>query len=277
MPARLDPVSTLLSRVLLQLATALAAGLLVTGAQAQTSVKFCYDPYPPYTFGQTGAAPTGGSALRLLEEIFAGIKGVEASVILLPWKRCQQMARLGQVDGILPLIKDAEREQYLAFSDSVWEQRSVFWYKRAKHPQGIAWRSFEDIAGLPLGMLLGSFISAEMEAAFSARGTLERVGAPDNLFRMLLAERLDLVALDEGVGNYVIHKNGWDQQLVAATQIINMQEAYLGISKASPALSLLPRLNERIRVLKAQRRFKQIPIETSRAGWIDPTPEKPTP
>jgi polar amino acid transport system substrate-binding protein len=71
---------------------------------AQKTFTFCYDPYPPYTLGKSGT-PTGGLKVQLINAVFNEIDEAQAEVILLPWKQCQNQAKLGNIDGILPLFK----------------------------------------------------------------------------------------------------------------------------------------------------------------------------
>ncbi len=98
---------------------------------ARMNLVFCYDPYPPETIGKDGEYTTRGLKVRLLKAIVNEIDGVEARVMLYPWKRCQEQAKIGALDGIMPLAKNTEREQYLVFTESCWEQASEPFSARA--------------------------------------------------------------------------------------------------------------------------------------------------
>lgn len=228
---------------------------------AEMHLSFCYDPYPPYTI-EKNKKPIGGLKVQLLQAIVNKIDGVDAEVKLCPWKRCQKMAKTGVVDGILPLFKNDEREQYLLFTESCWEQKSVFWYKKSKYPDGISWDTFEDISHLRLGMLRASFLNKEMENAFEAKNGIHRVTQTKQLFDLLLKERVDLVGLDAAVGRYIIHQKGWQKQIAAVIKPIDVKEAYLGISKKSQAASLIGQFNQAIRMLKQNGTVQAI-IESS--------------
>ncbi|MEM1298740.1 MAG: hypothetical protein AAGH68_05615, partial [Pseudomonadota bacterium] len=128
---------------------ALVWGLAVAShAHAETVLKFCYDPYPPYALGDEG--PTDdGLKVRVLDMVVSRIDGVDAEVTLMPWARCQHEAREGNVDGILPLFQNDERREYLSFTNGVFAERSMFWYSREKFPDGIPWGGdFADLAHL---------------------------------------------------------------------------------------------------------------------------------
>ena len=92
---------------------------------AAADLKFCYDPYPPYTLGTSGE-PSGGLKLRVLNEVINRIDGVTASVVLLPWFRCQEAVKSGEIDGILPLFQNEERAEYMAFTDDVFLEQLCF-------------------------------------------------------------------------------------------------------------------------------------------------------
>ena len=88
----------------LQKLTSLVLIFFPLALQAGTELTFCYDPYPPYTLGKEGEAE-GGTKVALLNAVVQRIKGLDAKVEILPWKRCQAMAGSGDVDGILPLFQ----------------------------------------------------------------------------------------------------------------------------------------------------------------------------
>jgi len=224
--------------------------LITPGALAQKDFTFCYDPYPPFTLGQTGK-PTGGSKVELINTVFNEIDGINANVILLPWKQCQLQVKRGNIDGILPLFKNNTRSEYMIFSDSTFRQNSVFWYKKSKYPNGINWSTFEDLSHLKLGMLIGGYIDKDMENTFESGKGIQRGKSVDNLFKLLLKERVDLVAIDESVGYYVRNKNQWNTDIEKLDKEINIKYSYFGLSKKSDVIHILPAINKAIKKLKA--------------------------
>lgn len=223
----------------------LAGGLfLAPHAHAETVLSFCYDPYPPYALGEEG--PTDdGLKVRVLEMVVARIDGVDAEVTLMPWARCQLEARSGNVDGILPLFRNAERAEYLSFTDGVFAERSMFWYSRDKFPDGIAWGGdFTDLAHLQLAMLRGSYVNEEMEQAFAEKRKIERGPDIPALMLMLVHNRADLIATDEFVGHYTVEQNGWQDRIVPLDRPIVGKYSYFGLSKASGADQYLAAFNQ---------------------------------
>lgn len=224
---------------------------------AQDNFTFCYDPYPPFTLGKTGT-PTGGLKVQLINAVFNELDNVNVDVILLPWKQCQKQAELGKVDGILPLFKNEQRATYLEFSDSAFDQVSAFWYNRSRYPDGIEWQDFSDLKTLKLGMLIGGFIDKEMEETFEASTGIHRGKSVENLFQVLIKDRVDLIAIDDGVGRYIVKENGWEDDVAIVKKPIGLKQSYIGLSKKSKVVLLRDPINQALEKLRADGTLKRI-------------------
>lgn len=224
---------------------------LMTGADARAeTLSFCYDPYPPYTFGDEGP-PTGGTKVRLLEAVTERIDGLTTTVELLPWQRCQIMVQSGQIDGILPLFPNEERGQYMVFSEDAFLQESVFWFNPTRFPNGLAWTGdYGSIAELKLGMLRGSVIDADMEAAFSAAGEITRADSVEALFLMLKHKRVDLVAIDYSVGRHHAAAIGEADSFVRLNRPISVRPSNFGLSRQTGAYKYLADFDRAIEELR---------------------------
>jgi len=228
---------------IVSLSAVLALALLSIPAHADTALEFCYDPYPPYTISIEGVL-TGGLKVELLEAVVDRIEGVEATVILLPWKRCQAEAKSGRVDGILPLFKNAEREDYLAFTDAAFNEETRFWYNRDRFPRGLTWdASVDELSSLKLGMLNGGYIDGAMQKAFDEKQGILRAKDVHALMQMLLSDRVDLIATDAAVGNFEVQKMGWVDRIASVEHAITKRTSHFGLSKASGADQYLADFN----------------------------------
>lgn len=214
----------------------LALALLVLPSSGRSeTLQFCYDPYPPYTLGSEGT-PTGGSKVELLEAVIARIDGLSATVTIMPWKRCQADAKAGQMDGILPLFLNEERASYLAFSIGTSVEESVLWHRTDQFPQDYRWNGdFNDISHLRLGMLNGAYIDQGMQDVFENGKGITRARDTSTLMELLIKDRVDLVAMDSAVGNYVISSSGWQNMVRRLEKPIVSRKAHFGLSKASGA------------------------------------------
>lgn len=239
-----------------------ALTIAVSAARAETHLTFCYDPYPPFTFGTEGE-PLGGLHVRLLDAVAEQIDGVTASVVLLPWKRCQAETKAGRFDGILPLLQNPERDQYLLFTRGAFEDWSSFWYSRTAFPNGLDWDGdFNELSHLTLGMLNGSFISEEMEAAFSQRHEILRARDVEGLMQLLLKDRVDLVATDYAVGRFNIIQNGWGERVQSVDRPFSRRKSGFGLSKITGADRFLDQFNRAIQTLAETGRLEEIRLST---------------
>jgi polar amino acid transport system substrate-binding protein len=227
-------------------------------AAADTKLTFCYDPYPPYTFGAEGVAD-GGLKVALLDAVVDQIEGLTAEVILLPWKRCQAQARSGEVDGILPLFESAERESYLAFTDATFLQTSQFFYRQDQFPGGLEWTGeLAEIANLRLGMVSGSILDTTMEEAFSDNNDILRARDADGLLKLLAKKRVDLIAIDTAVGRHTIERGGWRGQFAAVERPISSRTAHFGLAKASGTDRYVDAFNRAIATLAQSGHIEEI-------------------
>ncbi len=246
-------------RVLQHLAeVALIALFVPATVRAETTLTFCYDPYPPYTFGTEGAA-SGGLKVRLLQAVTDRIDGVSANVVLLPWKRCQAQVKAGSIDGILPLFRNAERESYMAFTEGTFQETSRFWYSRSRFPDGLDWQGgLADISHLRLGMLNGSFVDEETEEAFSSKNEILRARDVKSLMRLLLKDRVDLIATDEAVGRFTAAQNGWSEMVDYVDHPVVQRASQFGLSRVTGADQYLAAFNDAIAELSQSGRIDEI-------------------
>ncbi|WP_152618521.1 substrate-binding periplasmic protein [Leisingera sp. ANG-Vp] len=252
---------TVRSRLLKMCQSGLAmAWVLAAPAQAleETVLRFCYDPYPPYTLGD-GGIPSGGLKVQLLEAVTGRIEGVSAVVVLLPWQRCQAQAQTGETDGILPLFKSAARESYLAFTEGTFLQTNSLWYNMRRYPGGLMpGEGYSEVSQLRLGMVNASIIDEEMEAAFERHNPIVRTGDAASLMQMLLFGQLDLIALDDAVGWHQVVRHGWQDRIGRIASPVSSRYSHFGLSKASGADAYLDAFNRAISELRADGSITEI-------------------
>ncbi|MEO0912298.1 MAG: transporter substrate-binding domain-containing protein [Pseudomonadota bacterium] len=213
-----------------------------TSAEAR-NLSFCYDPYPPYTLGEEGR-PSGGSKVRLLEAVIERIDGVTATVELLPWKRCQELVKTGQLDGILPLFPNDERRSYMAFSEPTFLEEYVFFYHGPSFPEGLHWHGrLDEISHLTLGMLTGSYVDAEMERAFTSNGRIQRAASIQSLLMMLRHNRVDLVATDNDVGLFRARELDLSSDIIRMDHAITARASRFGLSLKTGASQYVEAFN----------------------------------
>ena len=212
-------------------------------------LTFCHTEMPPYSVG--GVDGVSGIKVDILQDVVVHIEGVTAKTVLMPWLRCFAAVQDGDVDGVLPLFRNVEREDFLVFTDPVFEQHIRFWYRREAFPDSFEWSGdFNELAHLRLGLLNGGYLSAEMEAAFAGRDVVH-ANKLDSLMLMLARGRIDLFATDTEIGRSLSVRHGVEDQVAAIERPIISQPTQFGLSRASGASTLQADFNEAIRAWQA--------------------------
>jgi polar amino acid transport system substrate-binding protein len=85
--------------------------LLVSSAQAQTPLKFCFEDNPQSPWTMPDGSGLNIELLKRVEEIL----GERFEFIAKPWKRCQEEVRVGVLDGYFGAAVSAERLHYSAY------------------------------------------------------------------------------------------------------------------------------------------------------------------
>ena len=229
-----------LQRTLLSLFTAV---FLLPQAIAEQTVVMTGDQWPPYTFGRDGEDATGGIAVDILDEIFKRIDGYNFSFPLISWKRALREVKNGSKDGIAILQKTPEREKYMLYTDRVFTTYNFVWYLKDRFPEGFSWSTQADLKPYRIGLIRGYTYGPELDSAIE-EGQLKVTAVPsiDQLFNMLSRNRIDLVLADESAG-YVLAQREESEQIIPADKPTSEDIQYLAISRQSPAVALVPKIN----------------------------------
>ncbi len=115
-------------------------------------------------------------------------------------------------------------------------EESGFWYSRDRFPDGFDWDGdYPSLSELSLGMVRGSMIDETMQANWG--DDIVRSRDVQSLFALLYHGRVDLVAINNAVGEYVVQLNGWEGQLASIPQPIATLPAFFGLSRSSGAVA----------------------------------------
>jgi len=219
------------------------ATLISANTHAQSPVRLCEDPWPPYILGEMGGTATGGTVVERLEQIFSAL-GEKLIIELRPWLRCLEMAKRGQFDGIPLLKKTPEREEFLDYSDVLMETRISLWHLPSRFPKGLEWNSIEDLTSYKYALLRGYSAGPEFDAADKeGRLNVGRVNTLDLTIKLLVNKRIDLIPLNKEVAEEYNATKYEGEKLVAVKKPLHSNRLYLGFSKSSDAKHLLPAIN----------------------------------
>jgi polar amino acid transport system substrate-binding protein len=174
-----------------------ALSLGPAGALAQAplpTLRLATLEWPPYTgatlLGQGASSVVLRTALR---QVGAGLE-----LGFMPWARALVEGGAGGTrDGYFPAYRSEERDRQGLRSLRIGASRVGFAYRRA---QPVAWRSLDELAALPIGVVRGFVNTADFDRRVR-EGLLRTdpaVSDEENL-RKLAAGRVQLAVVDEAV------------------------------------------------------------------------------
>ena len=226
--------------------------------EAQTIVRLCEAPFPPYVTGKEGHAPTGGIAVRIVEAIFSKIDGVTVEMVLLPLARCLKYVETGNQDGLILSIKTKGRP-YLVYPDPLFPTRGRLYYMKANFPNGFEWKTFQDLNPYRIGTVAGaSFGPAFDDASKQKKINIQFSDNADLVFQKLFAQRIDLAVAHHTVAKQLIKEAGMAGKIGVGGKDFNQVPYYTPLSQRSPAVRFIPRINQGIAELKAEGGIQRI-------------------
>lgn len=176
-----------------------------TGAQADSlrgqQVLACDDAneWPPYSFyrrvdGRRSEELTGYT-VELLRRI-AQRRGFQLEIRMLPWKRCVEAVRQGELQLLLNAIRTPERERDFWISSTIYETELLALWSSRRHPEGLGLRQQADLATWRVGGLHG-YSYSQLPMAIQA----DMLRAPNyrSLLQMLQLGRIDVALVNEAV------------------------------------------------------------------------------
>lgn len=206
-------------------------------------IKVATSPYEPYI--QISEGQFSGSDVALIKDAFSTM-GKQIVFQLVPWDISVKMLQSG-LSTILPTISYREdRESYMYFSDPYRTESTYVFYTSKKKPIDI--RRYEDLQGLKIGVVHGySYFDrfrkdSSLTKMYSSRDEI--------LIRQLLRGSLDVIILNEDVGEYLIDSLQLKSDLMKqAFKVIEKQGAdtRLGFVKTPYGKQLMACFNDYLR------------------------------
>lgn len=124
--------------------------------------------------------------------------GFAAEIRVLPWARCLEEARTGEIDGVFAAFRTAERETYLTFpAEPLMSQRICFFTRK---DSSIRYTGLlADLARYRIGIANKVSYGPAFDAALrdGVLTNIELANGAESLVRMLLASRVDLFVLHD--------------------------------------------------------------------------------
>lgn len=165
-----------------------AFGTLQPSAAEQNEVRFCFNDWPPYVQLRDGEAV--GISVDILREA-ARRANLNASFQELPWKRCLEMVRTGNVDAVVDAM---QRPDYLQGPTSFSIYTNTVWV-RAEDP--VRALDFGALRGRKIGLVDGYEYPASLLADIESVGIVTEHSVDDGTnIRKLAFGRVDAIVAD---------------------------------------------------------------------------------
>jgi len=176
-------------------------------SMGQEVVRITNGEWAPYL---SESLPQHGLGSRIVKSAFKEV-GIEIEYGFFPWKRAFQYGRDGYgVDGkpwhgSVLWIKNEEREKDFYFSDPVIIDEQTFFF--LKDTSLGEWKELSDLKGKVFGGTAHTAYPALEEGVKKGWFTINRGAGYDDLFKRLLANRIDAILNVKRVGQYYIRAN----------------------------------------------------------------------
>lgn len=223
-----------------------------TTCLAKEKIQIITDAWPPYVFEESGT-PTGFDyevMMAVLQRM-----GYEVDFQFLPWKRCVEMIKTQQADGILDISRNEERTAFMHFpNEPLSESTSVLFHLKSRQ---YTFASLEDLKGLTIGTILGyKYSNTEfLEADYFVR---EPVKSEEQNFRKLIHGRIDLLLTNRNVGLFTAKKMGLLDKISYLPKPLSSGSNYLAFAKKKGYASLTVRFSESLAEFKETEAYRSI-------------------
>jgi polar amino acid transport system substrate-binding protein len=172
-------------------------GLNSAPSVAET-VRLANGEWPPFT---SERLPYGGPLSRIVSEAFA-LEGVNVEYGYFPWKRAYELAKTGKWDGSVGWAHNSRHLQDFRLSTPVIVvDKALFHLKSTPFD----WKKIDDLSRWRVGATAGYSYGAEWDHAVkSGLLNVDEVTVDEQNIRKLLLKRIDVVAMEIDVANYLI-------------------------------------------------------------------------
>jgi len=211
--------------------------LLSMGAAHAGTVSFCFSDWPPYSMMKDGEAQ--GVSIEILKQA-AQRADLKPSFQELPWNRCLQMVKAGEIDAV---IDAAKRKEYLQGDITHSVYTNTFWV-RADDP--VKEIDIEHFNGRSIGLVAG-YKYAEPLDSILADARLKKEYSKDDTtnIRKLSFGRIDVI-----IGDYVgtrsfADKNGLSLRPILPSYSVDRLYPSFNLQKSD----VHERLNEGLRAI----------------------------
>jgi polar amino acid transport system substrate-binding protein len=207
------------------------------------SLRYAVFPAPPYMIGAGDTQESvSGIDVDIVQEIARRLQ-LNVEFVRCTWERCLELAKTGDVDLISSAYKKPDREEYMRYFDRPYlESLPIAFYSLQDKNYNI--QVYEDIYQFKaVGVLQGASYFERFDK--DPRVQKFEVHSQDQLFPMLLAGRLDVIAGYIPTENYRINVEGYRGKIVRSEFVSQEQvSVFMAVSKKSPFVNRMVEINQ---------------------------------
>jgi polar amino acid transport system substrate-binding protein len=233
---------------------------------ASETVRITNGEWPPFTSERIQHA---GVLSRLVSEAFA-LEGVTVEYSYFPWKRAYESAKTGEFDGSVGWAPTPAHLQDFYMSDPVIDVDKAFFHLKTTP---FTWTTLEDLHPWRIGSTAGYSYGPDWDQAVKeGQLQIEEVTMDEQNIRKLVAKRVDVVAMEIEVADYMIQTFLTPEEAASITRhpkLLMQTPICLALSRESNrSETLLARFNRGLRLLKSSGRYSLYLEESRRGGSL---------
>jgi polar amino acid transport system substrate-binding protein len=189
-----------------------------------------------------------GAGPALLKKILDGAGVTSTFPYTGTWDQVQAKARTGEVDMLVAAYKTTEREGYMLYSDPYTTDPVAIYVARGK---AFPFNNWDALIGKKGIAMVGDSYGQAFDDFAAARLTLTRAATTAEAFTLLNSGQGDYFLYSLYAGDDFLKKANMASQFESLPKFVAEESFYITISKNSPFVTYLPRINLGIAKYKA--------------------------
>ena len=167
-------------------------------------------PYEPYIIPSKNGAE--GIDINILKNIYEK-KGFNLKFLITTWDNCMSLVEKNIVDIVPNISKTLEREKIMKFSNA-YRNKETFAFYTSKN---LTINSIKDLYGKNIGILDGYTYFDEFDN--NSNINFDISVNEKTMFKKLIKDQIDILIIEEKVGEYFVEKLGFSNKVFKANYI----------------------------------------------------------
>ena len=217
--------------------------------QETKKIQLAAFDYPPFYSEENDEIY--GIAVDLIHELFERMN-METELKMYPLTRALSYLKDGTTDGLMILIKTAEREGYLLYTDPVITVRGLIWSAADRKGGAVNFNRLEDLTSYKIGITRGYSYGQEFDNLLKTLH-VDVVNTDYTNYKKLMAHRIDIFPGNEIVAKSLFKKYPeFKGKFVHSDNSFIEWSLHMGIGKHSRLVSMIPAINKILGDLKTE-------------------------